>query len=180
MATFLRSRTREATSLQVASAMKAKQSAKIGELRDALVAEGLSTLDEQAAALGVCRSTAWTILKAKHKASGLSATTINSILATSKLHPLMRSKILEYIQEKAIGLYGHSKTQRSVSWHSLLSDGAEEPKMQPMETRAKHVIIQRSASLWSVAKSALRSTKAHSNTRLIINDARSSVRTQLP
>jgi hypothetical protein len=43
--------------------MKAQQSHKIGELRDTLFAAGFHTIQEQSDALGICRSTAWTIFK---------------------------------------------------------------------------------------------------------------------
>jgi predicted DNA-binding transcriptional regulator AlpA len=91
--------------------VKTRQSHKIRELGDALVAEGFLTLDQQAQALGLCRSTTWTILKADHKASGLSASVINRMLAAARLPPLVRAKMLEYIDEKIAGSYGHSKTQ---------------------------------------------------------------------
>jgi len=91
--------------------MKARQSSKIRELGDALATEGFLALDEQAKALGLCRSTAWTILKANHKASGLSAAIINRMLATPQLPPLVRAKVVEYVEEKAAGLYGDSKTK---------------------------------------------------------------------
>jgi predicted DNA-binding transcriptional regulator AlpA len=91
--------------------LKARQSAKIGELRDALMAAGLLTLDQQAKALGLSRSTTWTILRANHKASGLSASIINRMLASSQLPPLVRAKVLEYIAERAAGLHGHNKLQ---------------------------------------------------------------------
>jgi len=84
-----------------------RQSSKIREL----IARFL-TLDEQAKALGLSRSTAWTIRKASHKASGLSASIINRMLAASELPPLARTKILEYVEEKAAGLYGGSRSQR--------------------------------------------------------------------
>jgi hypothetical protein len=51
--------------------MKARQSSKIRELAEAVKSAGFLTLDEQAKALGLSRSTAWTIRKASHKASGL-------------------------------------------------------------------------------------------------------------
>lgn len=86
--------------------MKARQSAKIRELADAVQAAGFHTLDQQAQALGLPRSTAWTIRKANHKASGLSASIINRMLAAPQLPPLARSKIMEYVEEKAAGLYG--------------------------------------------------------------------------
>ena len=92
--------------------MQAHQSSKIRELRNALVADGLRTLDEQAQALGLSRSTAWTILKGTHKASGLSAMVINRILAAPQLPRLARVKILEYVEEKTAGIYGHNQKQR--------------------------------------------------------------------
>lgn len=108
MTTAMRGRGRSAA----ASETKTKQTAKISELRDALVAEGLLTLEKQAEALGLGRSTAWTILKAQHKASGLTATTIKRILAAPQLPRFARVKILEYVEEKARGLYGHNEIQR--------------------------------------------------------------------
>jgi hypothetical protein len=69
---------------------------------------GLITLDEQANALGLGRSTTWAILKGDHKASGLSAIIVNRMLSAPKLPPLVRTKILEYVREKTSGLYGHN------------------------------------------------------------------------
>src|SRR5262245_19578496 len=94
------------------AAMKARQSSKIRELAEAVEAAGFLTLDEQAKILGVPRSTAWTIRRASHKASGLSASIINRMLAAPGLPLMVRAKILEYIQEKATGLYGGSQSQR--------------------------------------------------------------------
>jgi hypothetical protein len=88
------------------SVEKARQCAKIRELADAVQAAGFLTLDQQAKVLGLPRSTAWTIRKANHKASGLSASIINRMLAAPQLPPLARSKIMEYVEEKAAGLYG--------------------------------------------------------------------------
>jgi len=89
--------------------MKIRQSCKIKELGDALVSEGFLTLDKQADALGIGRSTAWTILRANHKSSGLSAAIINRMLAAPRLPPLVQATILEYVEEKLAGSYGHSK-----------------------------------------------------------------------
>jgi hypothetical protein len=91
--------------------MKARQSSKIKELGDALVALGFVTLDQQAEALGLPRSTTWTVLKANHKGSGLSATVIHRMLTAPQLPPLVRATIREYIDEKNAGLYGHGKLQ---------------------------------------------------------------------
>jgi hypothetical protein len=96
----------------LSAAMKARQSSKIRELAEAVEAAGFFTLDEQAKVLGVPRSTAWTIRRASHKASGLSASIINRMLAAPELPLMVRAKLLEYIQEKATGLYGGSQSQR--------------------------------------------------------------------
>ena len=98
--------------LPLTARMKARQSSKIRELAEAVKSAGFLTLDEQAKALGLSRSTAWTIRKASHKASGLSASIINRMLAAPELPPLARTKILEYVEEKAAGLYGGSRSQR--------------------------------------------------------------------
>ena len=91
--------------------MKARQSAKIRELGQALIDAGLRTLDAQADALGLPRSTAWTIVKTCHKTSGLSAGSIERMLA-SKLPPRARATIVEYVEEKSFGLYGGSRRQQ--------------------------------------------------------------------
>jgi hypothetical protein len=98
--------------LPLTARMKARQSSKIKELAQAVEFGGFLTLDEQAKALGLSRSTAWTIRKAGHKASGLSASIINRMLAAPELPPLALTKILEYVEEKAAGLYGGSRSQR--------------------------------------------------------------------
>lgn len=97
---------------QSVAAMKARQAAKIREIADALKLAGFLTVEAQANALKLGRSTAWTILKAHHKASGLSAKIINRILEVRGLPPPVRAKILEYVEEKAAGRYGHSEKLR--------------------------------------------------------------------
>jgi len=83
-----------------------RQADKIREIGCALVEAGLFTLDVQAQALGLSRSTTWTILKANHKSSGLSAALIARMLAQPGLPPAVRSKIFEYIKDKKAGLFG--------------------------------------------------------------------------
>jgi predicted DNA-binding transcriptional regulator AlpA len=92
--------------------LKARQAAKIRELWETVRTAGFLTVDEQAKALGLSRSTAWTLRKANHKASGLSASIINQMLSSPHLPQLARAKILEYVQEKADGLYGGTESQR--------------------------------------------------------------------
>jgi hypothetical protein len=97
---------------QTVARMKARQSAKIREIANALVVAGFDTLDAQARILNISRSTAWTILKSSHKASGLSAKIVNRILSVRRLPPLVRKAVLEYVEEKASGRYGHSAKLR--------------------------------------------------------------------
>ena len=92
--------------------MNARHLSKIKELKDALVSSGFLTLDRQSKALGLARSTTWTILRATHKNSGLSAATINCMLRAPQLPSVVRTKVLEYVKEKSDGLYGHSALQR--------------------------------------------------------------------
>jgi hypothetical protein len=108
----------------IPSKMKERQSAKIRELAKALQNAGFYTLDEQAKALGLSRSTTWTVRKANHKASGLSASIINRMLAMPHLPSLVRSKIFEYVEEKAAGLYGGSRTQRRMFAARISLEGA--------------------------------------------------------
>ena len=90
---------------------KANQAAKLQELGDILAKEGFVTVSEQSKVLGLSRSTSWTILKGSHKGSGLSARVINRILG-QRLPPAVRTKIVEYVEEKAGGCYGHSRLVR--------------------------------------------------------------------
>ena len=69
-------------------------------------------LEEQAATLGLSRSTAWSILNSAHKSSGLSARTIIRIWRSPELPRLVRQRLVEYIEEKIVGLYGHTERRR--------------------------------------------------------------------
>ena len=90
---------------------KPLQCAKIREIGAALISAGIVALDQQADALGLCRSTTWVILQAEHKNSGLSATVINRMLGSPRLPAPARAKVIEYVREKLAGRYGHSKAQ---------------------------------------------------------------------
>ena len=104
----------------VAGEIKARQTAKIKEIGVALASLGFTGLDFQAKALGLSRSTTWTILHANHKSSGLSAKVINCMLAAPNLPAIVRTKILEYAEEKVAGRYGHSNVARN-KFATLLS-----------------------------------------------------------
>lgn len=97
--------------LDGSNGMKDRQTSKIKELAEALLVAGFVSLDEQANALGLSRSTTWTILKAKHKNYGLSAAVIKRLLRKPDLHSQVRAKIIEYVREKAAGSYGHNNAQ---------------------------------------------------------------------
>ncbi len=90
--------------------LRKKQRLKIEEIGTTLAAEcGFVTIDDQAYVLGLSRSTTWTIIRGTHKTSGLSARTINRMLATDHLPLRVRLKLFEYIAEKMSGAYGDQK-----------------------------------------------------------------------
>ena len=91
--------------------MQPEHLCKIKNICDALVAAGFDTLDKQAEVLGLPRSTAWSILRGKHKKSGLSATLLTQMLKSLRLPPLSR-KIIGYIEAKAAAGLGHNKLKQ--------------------------------------------------------------------
>jgi hypothetical protein len=90
---------------------KLRQNVRIYDLGATLVESGFITLDEQSTALGLPRSTTWTIVSGNHKASGLSAAIIIRLLSAPHLPALVRIKLLTYVDEKLAGLYGHNRVQ---------------------------------------------------------------------
>ena len=110
--------------------LKARQSAKIREVGEALIADGICALDQQAKALGLPRSTTWTILKASHKSSGLSAAIINRMLAAPQLPPRVRLKIFEYLQEKSVGRYGDNE-RKIVKFTARISADIKKRELTP-------------------------------------------------
>jgi hypothetical protein len=91
--------------------IKLQQCAKIAELRRALSSAGFRSLDSQALALGLGRSSAWSVLKAGHKSTGLTASTIRQILQSEKLPITARQVLEEYIALKLAGAFGHDQKQ---------------------------------------------------------------------
>lgn len=90
---------------------KERQRTKIKELGTALAESGFTALDQQALVLGLSRSTTWSILRAGHKTSGLSAAILNRMWASPQLPRPVRLKIIEYVEEKNAGLYGDSRAK---------------------------------------------------------------------
>jgi predicted DNA-binding transcriptional regulator AlpA len=88
---------------------KAYQRTKIEQIRQALNEDGISSLDQQTVALGLPRSTTWTIVAATHKSTGLSSKTIRRMLASQHLPPKVRAVLVEYVEQKIDGRFGYDK-----------------------------------------------------------------------
>jgi hypothetical protein len=88
---------------------RARQNKKIRQIGGALAAAGLHSLDEQAEALALPRSTTWTLRRAKHYGSGLSAVIVARMLSAPDLPRPVRTKILEYVTQKMAGQYGDTE-----------------------------------------------------------------------
>ena len=97
-----------------------QQRLKIEEIGRTLAECGFVQLEEQADALGLSRSTAWTVIRATHKTSGLCASTINRMLASDHLPLRVRLKLLEYIAVKMSGAYG-DRDQRLKAFASKIA-----------------------------------------------------------
>ncbi len=73
----------------------------IEDITKALITSGYTSLDQQAKALGLHRSTVWTITKNKHKLGRLSHKTIERILANPDSPPSVRRVVQQYLSERA-------------------------------------------------------------------------------
>jgi hypothetical protein len=87
---------------------KVRLTSKLAEIRDALISAGFDTTAEQAAVLGLSRSTAWVFLNRDNRV-GPSAKVVKRTLSSKKIPPSVRKKIEEYVEEKSLGLYGRGK-----------------------------------------------------------------------
>ena len=74
---------------------------KLHHISEALIASGYTTLDDQAKALGINRSTAWTIIKTKHKLGRLSTKTTERILANPATPASVRALVQRYLAERS-------------------------------------------------------------------------------
>jgi hypothetical protein len=77
---------------------KARQAAKLAEIREALVAAGYDTTAKRAAVLGVCRATAWVVLNR----AGPSAKVIKRILSSPQVPRSVRRKIEQVYQGEGL------------------------------------------------------------------------------
>jgi hypothetical protein len=69
---------------------------KIQDITEALISSGYTSLDGQAKALGLRRSTAWTIIRNRHKLGRLSTKTIERIITNPETPPLVLAAIQRY------------------------------------------------------------------------------------
>ena len=72
-------------------------------ITDALIRSGYKSLDAQARALGICRSTAWTVIKQKHKLGRLHDNTTTKILANPELPVQVRAAVEAYVGAVKLG-----------------------------------------------------------------------------
>jgi hypothetical protein len=84
-------------------------SIELERISEALISSGCTSLDEQAKALGLCRSTVWTITKSKHKLGRLSAKTINRILENPKTPKSVRTLVEQYKSQRLVVAHGKAK-----------------------------------------------------------------------
>ena len=96
------------------SDMKARQADKMREIGEALVTAGYDNLDDQATALGLSRSTTWTIIRGTHKSSGLSAAILNRMLSAPDLHAVRGTTPRIYPGELCPTLWHASKLPTKV------------------------------------------------------------------
>ena len=72
----------------------------LNDISNALIASGYTSLDQQAKALGLNRSTAWTIVKTKHKLGRLNTKTTALILANPETPASVRTVVQQYMAER--------------------------------------------------------------------------------
>jgi len=72
----------------------------IQPIANAVIKAGFISLDAQAKALGVSRSTAWTIMKAKHKLGRLNSKTAQCILANANTPVSVRELVQTMLEDR--------------------------------------------------------------------------------
>jgi hypothetical protein len=87
--------------------MSKERRAALLAISNALIQTGISTLDAQSRALGLSRSTAWTVVSATHKTGRLSPKTTQHMLANPALPVQVRAAVEAYVNafesEKPVG-----------------------------------------------------------------------------
>ena len=87
---------------------------RLQDISEALTESGYTKLDQQAKALGINRSTAWTIVKVKHKLGRLSSKTTSRILANPETPPAVRDVVRQYLAERSDETAYSQKDRRSL------------------------------------------------------------------
>jgi hypothetical protein len=95
--------------------MQSDRTIELRHISEALIASGYTTLDPQAKALGLGRSTAWTIIKNKHKLGRLSAKTLDRILSNPETPANVRAVVGQYISERSISICKKSRKETGPS-----------------------------------------------------------------
>jgi hypothetical protein len=91
-----------------------------GSISEALIASGYTSLDEQAKALGLHRSTTWTIVKKKHKLGRLSAKTIDRILTNPQTPSAVRAAVRQYAVQRPIRKLRRSPSKKASRTNAVL------------------------------------------------------------
>jgi hypothetical protein len=82
--------------------MRRKRAISLQDISEVLIGCGYTKLDKQAKALGVDRSTAWTIVNVKHKLGRLSSKTTSRILENPETPPAVRNVVQQYLDERSV------------------------------------------------------------------------------
>src|SRR5262245_27969212 len=115
------------------ASMQAKQIETLRTLRWALIANGITSFGEQAKALCLPRSTAWSVLHSSHKCTGLNAALVVRMLRSQRLPEDARRIVIIYAQDRAEGVYGHSDLLRQkfvmrlekLGWGSIIQQSGK-------------------------------------------------------
>jgi hypothetical protein len=84
---------------------------KIQDIMEALISSGCNSLDDQARALGLPRSTVWTMRRNSHKLGRLSAKTLERIVANPETPPRVLYSVQKYVREKLDAFQNHGHKQ---------------------------------------------------------------------
>ena len=87
-------------------------------IAEALVASGHTVLDDQAKALGLPRSTTWTIVASKHKLDRISKKVRARMLSNPELPPLVRAALDNGVYENAVPTLMELTNQKASSEQS--------------------------------------------------------------
>jgi hypothetical protein len=102
--------------------MPPKHTVGLQHISEALIASGYTKLDAQSKALGLHRSTAWTIVNARHKLDRLSTKTTKRILANPELPSSVRSVMQKYLAERSDALARRTRRLNRTGPNSVSND----------------------------------------------------------